>query len=353
MAIQKLRKFFNKMGVIISHKDLYSFVKKRGVSTIAVDVPLFAHKYQYSYGNIFIGFLNLYRRFKTLGVKLIFVFEGRSPPEKAHTNSIREKRKRKMREKLNNLLDQLCTISDVNNANKANKKEIMRIQAECERLNRNIIHISRDQYEKLKEMFTCLNADHIDAQGEADGMCVKLFKEKIVDACLSDDMDLLVGGCDILIKFEEGKVIEYNLKHILKHLNLTYPQFVELCMLFGCDYCTKPFPELDQDDLFTLVNNYQTYEVIVNNVTEITDPIKFKNFLNSYKNGRNLYLKSGDTEIVPSTVKNIKDIKEKKVKKTMNVPNVIHFMKKNILHLNNYIISKIGDSLTKLNKTRI
>ena len=51
-------------------------------------------------------------------------------------------------------------------------------------------------------------------------------------------MDLLTFGTEILLRdINKDKVIKYTLSKILAELQFTHLQFVDLCILLGCDYC--------------------------------------------------------------------------------------------------------------------
>ena len=78
------------------------------------------------------------------------------------------------------------------------------------------------------------------AKAEAEAQCVQLLSENKVFAVASDDMDCLTFGCKILIKGIKTKadpVVEINLDDVLKELGFTFDQFIDFCILCGCDYC--------------------------------------------------------------------------------------------------------------------
>ena len=104
------------------------------------------------------------------------------------------------------------------------------------KLNKLNVKITNLEIRKLTDMFNILNVQFIRAKGEADGLISYLFKNNFIDTCLSEDMDLLVFKCKSIISFTKSKIVEYKLCNILKNLNLEYENFVELCILLGCDY---------------------------------------------------------------------------------------------------------------------
>lgn len=80
----------------------------------------------------------------------------------------------------------------------------------------------------------------IEAKAEAEAQCVQLQKEGKVCGVISDDMDCLTFGCQTLIKGVRTKndpVKEVSLDKAIEGLELTFTQFIDFCILSGCDYC--------------------------------------------------------------------------------------------------------------------
>jgi flap endonuclease-1 len=82
---------------------------------------------------------------------------------------------------------------------------------------------------------------------EAEAQCASLCKENLVYATASEDMDSLTFGSPKVIRqlwvgatsTAEKKGIhplEFSLEKALQELELEYEQFVDLCILCGCDY---------------------------------------------------------------------------------------------------------------------
>jgi 5'-3' exonuclease len=105
----------------------------------------------------------------------------------------------------------------------------------------------------LKNFFEMLKIPFIVAVGEADELLAKLCNDNIVDACLTDDMDMLARGCQNVIQINKNGVIHYVLDEILSSLSLTKTEFTDLCILFGTDYENTFFYKKPENDL---INNY-------------------------------------------------------------------------------------------------
>ena len=150
------------------------------------------------------------------------------------------------------------------------------------------IGIEYDDIKKLKKFLDLLKIPYITAKGEADDMMALLYKKGIINACQSDDMDMLPKGCGNLIQISNTGVSQYLLNEILIELDLTYEQFVDLCILLGSDYHTTYLPKIKPLELFGLFKQYPSLEQFVENYLS-TDP-KIIGQLESYKEIRNLFL---------------------------------------------------------------
>jgi len=83
---------------------------------------------------------------------------------------------------------------------------------------------------------------YIDAVEEADSELSNLCKNNLVYAVLTEDMDILTFGSPRIIRnltTSKKEPLEIDLETVLSKLDLTYEQFIEVCVLFGCDYCSN------------------------------------------------------------------------------------------------------------------
>ena len=88
-------------------------------------------------------------------------------------------------------------------------------------------------------MIRSYGATYYDAPGEADELCAMLVIQKKVWACLSEDMDMFVYGCNRVLRYlslANHTVVFYDLKGILTELEITQQNLREICVLSGTDY---------------------------------------------------------------------------------------------------------------------
>ena len=86
---------------------------------------------------------------------------------------------------------------------------------------------------------TICGASYIESSGEADVICAEMVINGQAWACLSDDMDLFVYGCNRVLRcisLINHTVIFYNFDEILKNLKIDFDNFKKILVLSGTDY---------------------------------------------------------------------------------------------------------------------
>ena len=226
MGIKHLTKFIKQKAPDgIKQKNLDEY----GGNTFAVDTSIFLYKFKYN--NKFLeSFINFICHFHKKNIGLIFIFDGKPPEEKStvleNRKLVIKNNKNKIEEKKKELLE-----------NAENKEELEKCITKLEKRD---INITRQDIINLKHLFDIFCVKYIQAKCEADILCCNLYKQGLVQGCISNDMDFLASGCNILIRdycFSDT-ITEYNLEVILDKLEYSMEQFVDLCILFGCDYTT-------------------------------------------------------------------------------------------------------------------
>lgn len=88
----------------------------------------------------------------------------------------------------------------------------------------------------------------IEAPGEAEAQCAYLCKIGVAYGVVSEDMDTLTHGALHLIRnfnkrckpsTNSERIEEIALASLLHESKLSMPQFVDLCILCGCDYTSR------------------------------------------------------------------------------------------------------------------
>lgn len=103
------------------------------------------------------------------------------------------------------------------------------------------------------------------AKAEAEAQCVEMLKKGFVAGVASDDMDCLTFGCETLIKGVRTKndpIVEIVLEKVLEGMGLEMEEFVDLCILCGCDYLPT-IPRFGPMTAFKYIEKYRRIEKVL------------------------------------------------------------------------------------------
>jgi len=172
------------------------------------------------------GLFNRTNRFLTEGMKPVFVFDGKAPSMKSGELAKRREKRKKAEEELKKAVDD----ENVEEMDKHSKR---------------LARAGRKENEDCKRLLQLMGVPVIVAPMEAEAECAALCKAGLVYATGTEDMDALTFATPILIRkltfanqtAKGAKIQQMNYKKAIEGLNLTHEQFVDLCILLGCDYC--------------------------------------------------------------------------------------------------------------------
>lgn len=253
MGIKNLNQFLKKhTGHCIKEID----IKEISNTVLAVDTSIFLYKFKYS-NKLLEHFIQQIFHFKKNNIELIYVFDGKPPKEKQNTLDGRKE----VKDKYNNKI----TLLENNLVNTTGETQLT-ILNEINEMKRKNIFITKDDINNIKLLFDILNIKYIQCNCEADLVCADLYKKGIVNGCLSNDMDFLTFGTGILFRnYNLGdNFLKYDLQEILNSLELTYEQFIDFCILCGCDYTGKIY-RLGSENAYKLIKQYNNIENILLN----------------------------------------------------------------------------------------
>lgn len=158
------------------------------------------------------------------GIKPVYVFDGKPPTMKGGELAKRSDRRAEAQKGLD-----AATES-------GNTEDI-------DRFNKRLVRATKQHSEDCKELLRLMGVPVLTAPCEAEATCAELAKNGKVFASGTEDMDALTFGSPVLYRrltFAAAKkvpVLEVKLDRALEDLGLTKEQFVDLCILCGCDYC--------------------------------------------------------------------------------------------------------------------
>lgn len=188
-------------------------------------------------------------RFLEMGIKPVYVFDGKPPTLKSGELAVRRKKKEDAEEAAKDAAD----TGDKEEELKQNKRSV---------------RVTREQNEEAKRLLRLMGVPVVEAPTEAEAQCAELARGGKVWAAGSEDMDTLTFGTPTLVRhltYSEARkmpIIEVSLARILEDFGLTMDQFIDLCILCGCDYCEK-IPKIGYSTAFDLIKEYKTLEVVL------------------------------------------------------------------------------------------
>lgn len=250
-------------------KDLKALIKKHspnGITTkelksyagevIAIDTSIYFYKFL-SYGDHLSGFVRQILLLLENDIIPLYIFDGKPPDEKSDVLQERKDKKIQLQEKKKQLEMQLAEASD--------DSEIQNIKQKLFLLSKELIILTPAHIASAKKLFELFGISYLVANGEAETLCAKLCQQKYVYASLSEDTDLLPNGSTLFLnnfKVNQSFVIEYNLTQILEDMEITLEQFVDICILCGCDYTNK-IEGLGKEGAYGLIKKLNNIENVI------------------------------------------------------------------------------------------
>ena len=261
----------------IETKGLYSFKDKKiaidasiliykSLSNVRKDNSYLTNKEGKVVSHIF-GLFHKVIQFLSFGIEPIFVFDGKPPEEKKEVLNERNKK-----------------VSD--------SKILMEQTEDTEekkKLEKSTIRIKKEHIEDLKKLFTLMGVSYVHPNCEAETYAAYLCKENIVYGVYSEDMDTLAFGSPYLIRNCIDKTIKrkdvvsvFSLEKILQGFNMNYDQFVELCILSGCDYCGT-IPRIGNVRAFAGIHKHSNATNFINSLDPNNIPENYQEKLTKAK----------------------------------------------------------------------
>jgi len=196
------------------------------------------------------GMFNRTIRLLQAGVKPVYVFDGKPPAMKGGELASRAEKRRDAEAKLKEALK-------AGDGAAASKYEGM------------LTKVSRKDCEDVKVLLRAMGVPVVYAPCEAEAQCAELCKGGSAHAVGTEDMDALTFGSTVQLrhmtfskKDKNAKVVEITYAKLLSGMGLTRPQFVDLCILCGCDY-TSTIRGVGPKTALKLIREHGTIEAVL------------------------------------------------------------------------------------------
>ncbi|TGO48860.1 hypothetical protein BCON_0227g00030 [Botryotinia convoluta] len=183
------------------------------------------------------------------GIKPVYVFDGAPPKLKSGELAKRFQRKATATEGLEEAKE-TGTAEDI------------------EKFSRRTVRVTREHNAECQKLLKLMGIPYIIAPTEAEAQCAALARAGKVYAAASEDMDTLCFDSPILLRhltFSEQRkepIQEVSLEKVLTGLNMDRKQFVDLCILLGCDYL-DPIPKIGPHTALKLIREHGDLETLI------------------------------------------------------------------------------------------
>lgn len=274
------------------------------------------------------GFIYKSLLFLELGLKPIWVFDGIPPEQKR--NELRKRKEKKLEAKIKQ-----DEAKDLDNA-----------EDQLKFAQRNI-RVTPQMNEDAMTLLRYMGIPVFKSQGEAEAECVNMLKSGVVDCVGSDDMDCLTFGCKVLIKgirTKKDPVIEISLEKVLKEFGFSMEQFIDFCILSGCDYLGT-IPKIGPSTAFKLLQDHKNMEGVLAHLKEVNEDEKDEDGKVKYMIPDNY-----DFETARDLFKN-PDVNHDYPKFTQETPN-IDLLTKFLVEQKQFDENRVNGVITKLIKSK-
>ncbi|XP_076644367.1 flap structure-specific endonuclease 1 [Halictus rubicundus] len=243
---RELKHYFGRKVAIDASMCLYQFliaVRSEGAQLTTVDGETTSHLMGTFYRTI---------RLVENGVKPVYVFDGKPPNLKGDELAKRAER-RDEAQKLLQAAEEAGNVEDI------------------EKFNRRLVKVTKEHANEAKELLKLMGIPYVDAPCEAEAQCAALVKAGKVFATATEDMDALTFGCNVLLRrltFSEARkmpVQEFHFDKVLEGLELSHNEFIDLCIMLGCDY-TNSIKGIGPKRAIELIKTHRSLEKIIENL---------------------------------------------------------------------------------------
>lgn len=183
------------------------------------------------------------------GIKPLYVFDGAPPKLKSGELAKRFARRTEANEQ-HEEAKETGTAEDV------------------EKFSRRTVRVTKEHNAECQKLLKLMGIPYIIAPTEAEAQCAVLARAGKVYAAASEDMDTLTFDAPILLRhltFSEQRkepIQEIHLDKVLAGLEMEREQFIDLCILLGCDYL-DPVKGVGPSTALKLVREHKNLEGVV------------------------------------------------------------------------------------------
>ncbi|KAL9280721.1 putative spleen exonuclease [Arabidopsis thaliana] len=249
MKEQKFESYFGRKIAVDASMSIYQFlivVGRTGTEMLTNEAGEVTSHLQ--------GMFNRTIRLLEAGIKPVYVFDGKPP----------ELKRQELAKRYSKRAD---ATADLTGAIEAGNKE------DIEKYSKRTVKVTKQHNDDCKRLLRLMGVPVVEATSEAEAQCAALCKSGKVYGVASEDMDSLTFGAPKFLRHlmdpssRKIPVMEFEVAKILEELQLTMDQFIDLCILSGCDYCDS-IRGIGGQTALKLIRQHGSIETILENLNK-------------------------------------------------------------------------------------
>ncbi|KAG7167795.1 flap endonuclease 1-like [Homarus americanus] len=214
----EMKNFFGRKVAVDASMSLYQFlvaVRQEGNMLTTADGETTSHLMGFFYRTI---------RMVDNGIKPVYVFDGKPPTMKGGELAKRQERREEAQKALEKA-EEAGNVEDI------------------DKFSRRLVKVTKTHSEEAKTLLKLMGIPYVQAPCEAEAQCAALAKAGKVYGVATEDMDALTFGTPVLLRhmtFSEARkmpIKEFHLPKVLEEMEINHEEFIDMCILLGCDYC--------------------------------------------------------------------------------------------------------------------
>ena len=135
------------------------------------------------------------------------------------------------------------------------------------------IRVTPEMKEDAMKLVRLMGVPVIDAPGEAEAQCAEIVKMGLATGTATEDMDALTFGTKFLYRGFNSKkepICIVDLEKMLKGFEMTQKEFIDLCILCGCDY-TQTIGGIGPITAMKLLKEHKDIEGVIKKCTRANE----------------------------------------------------------------------------------
>lgn len=198
------------------------------------------------------GLFNRTIRFISEGIRPVYVFDGKPPQFKS--GELLKRREKRMKAEV--ALKAATESGDIDEQDKQSKR---------------LVRAGTKENEDCMKLLLLMGVPIVKAPCEAEAQAAALAKAGKVYATATEDMDALTFGTPIQVRkmtfanASKADIQQINYSKAIAGLGLSHDEFVDLCILLGCDYCDT-IRGIGPKTALKLIREHKNIETILKNL---------------------------------------------------------------------------------------